>query len=150
MRSVLCPSTRCLSVNVTLLAGKSRDEKLADRQKAPNTAPAKSSPAGPPALPDQDEKWGFFQWDRYAQPWEACYTLLSPAFALHSRMDWQRRHTVRQAEHHHWWPQALPEYHLIWIALLSEGTLLILSTLCQRKAQERILSWQRVVGPQKF
>lgn len=50
--------------------GKSRDEKLAERQKAPNTAPSRRSQT-PPPTPEQQDTWGLFQWDRYATPWEA-------------------------------------------------------------------------------
>ena len=50
--------------------GKSRDEKLAERQKAPNTAPSRT-PQTPTPTPEQQDTWGLFQWDRYATPWEA-------------------------------------------------------------------------------
>ncbi|CAL5229019.1 g12264 [Coccomyxa viridis] len=58
------------STRLTCIQGKSRDEKLAQRQKAPKFAPLKRSPSGSPAPPEQQSTWGFFQWDRYATPWE--------------------------------------------------------------------------------
>ena len=64
------------------IAAKARDEKLADRQKAPNVAPLKDSQQGLSASPKQQDTWGFFQWDRYATPWEA-----SPA--LHATLTLQ-------------------------------------------------------------
>lgn len=52
------------------LAAKARDEKLAERQKAPGWAPFRKASTGPPAAAEPEERWGFFQWDRYATPWE--------------------------------------------------------------------------------
>lgn len=63
--------TACLVSTLFVLAGKSRDEKLASRQKAPSAAPLKRSPSGAPASPEQQSTWGFLQWERYATPWEA-------------------------------------------------------------------------------
>ena len=65
----------------TRVAAKARDEKLADRQKAPNVAPLKESQRGPSAPPEQQDTWGFFQWDRYATPWEASPALHATSHA---------------------------------------------------------------------
>ena len=59
----------------TCIAAKARDEKLADRQKAPNVAPLKDLRQRPPASPEQQDTWGFFQWDRYATSWEVSSAL---------------------------------------------------------------------------
>ena len=65
----------------TCIAAKARDEKLADRQKAPNVAPLKDSRRGPSASPEQQDTWGFFQWDRYATPWEVSPALHATSHA---------------------------------------------------------------------
>ncbi|CAK0785045.1 hypothetical protein CVIRNUC_008250 [Coccomyxa viridis] len=65
------PLTRCRTGHtLRCVQAKARDEKLADRQKAPNVAPLKDLRQRPPASPEQQDTWGFFQWDRYATSWE--------------------------------------------------------------------------------